>query len=385
MIINEDEMLATLNNAKNVLLIEPNYHRKYPPMGLMKISTYLKKRGIRVRYERNYIPGAYDLICITSLFTFNSKEVIEDIEDIQGGLFPAPIMLGGVLATLMKGYFDKNYPNIKVFAGYSKVLDVCYPDYDIGYEIPWYTDDISHIFTSRGCPNNCAYCAVKQMEGDSWIIPEWQTLLNDNWHKVMLYDNNFSSLPFEHQKNVCEYLINNNKEVIIQSGFDCKFIDEQKAELYGRLTFVHGGCRTAFDRIEEDGVFQHAISLLRKNQIAKNNIVVYALINFKETPAQALYRLRELVRMDVRPYPQLYEPLNKLIRDNPFYDKAHGWNEAIAKTIRHFFLLPNMYKRHDFFDWIREMGAERPPASLLTEDDIELMQMKPEMPIRKAM
>ena len=30
---------------KKVLLIEPNYSNKYPPIGLMKLSTYYKNLG----------------------------------------------------------------------------------------------------------------------------------------------------------------------------------------------------------------------------------------------------------------------------------------------------------------------------------------------------
>lgn len=30
---------------KKVLLIEPNYSNKYPPIGLMKLATYYKNRG----------------------------------------------------------------------------------------------------------------------------------------------------------------------------------------------------------------------------------------------------------------------------------------------------------------------------------------------------
>ncbi len=29
---------------RKVLLIEPNYNNKYPPMGLMKLSTYYRDR-----------------------------------------------------------------------------------------------------------------------------------------------------------------------------------------------------------------------------------------------------------------------------------------------------------------------------------------------------
>ena len=35
---------------RKVLLIEPNYKNKYPPMGLMKIATYFRRCGDDVRF-----------------------------------------------------------------------------------------------------------------------------------------------------------------------------------------------------------------------------------------------------------------------------------------------------------------------------------------------
>jgi len=35
---------------KNILLIEPFYKAEYPPLGLMKISTWHKRKGDNVQY-----------------------------------------------------------------------------------------------------------------------------------------------------------------------------------------------------------------------------------------------------------------------------------------------------------------------------------------------
>jgi hypothetical protein len=49
---------------REVLLIEPNYRNKYPPMVLMKISTYYKQRGDNVRfYKGNLQQFAASLLC----------------------------------------------------------------------------------------------------------------------------------------------------------------------------------------------------------------------------------------------------------------------------------------------------------------------------------
>ena len=37
--------MGRLKRRKNVLLIEPNYANKFPPVGLMKLSTYYKNLG----------------------------------------------------------------------------------------------------------------------------------------------------------------------------------------------------------------------------------------------------------------------------------------------------------------------------------------------------
>ena len=66
-----------------VLLVEPNYKNKYPPMGLMKISTYHKMLGDEVRFVKGVDPNVdaavWDRIYITTLFTFDFSISVETI------------------------------------------------------------------------------------------------------------------------------------------------------------------------------------------------------------------------------------------------------------------------------------------------------------------
>lgn len=49
---------------RKVLLIEPNYKNKYPPMGLMKLATYYREVGDEVRfYKGDMRLLAVELIC----------------------------------------------------------------------------------------------------------------------------------------------------------------------------------------------------------------------------------------------------------------------------------------------------------------------------------
>ena len=49
---------------RKVLLVEPNYSNKYPPMGLMKLATYYRKCGDDVRFFKGDMRNlAAELIC----------------------------------------------------------------------------------------------------------------------------------------------------------------------------------------------------------------------------------------------------------------------------------------------------------------------------------
>ena len=70
---------------KKILLIEPGYKNKYPPLGLMKIAQYHGRLGKNdtVRFikgeDRSVLSESWDRIYITTLFSFEWKKTSEAV------------------------------------------------------------------------------------------------------------------------------------------------------------------------------------------------------------------------------------------------------------------------------------------------------------------
>ena len=67
--------------SRNILLVEPNYKNKYPPMGLMKISSYYKQLGDNVTFFKGdlselVLNDTYEML-IEQLYANDEKVVWE--------------------------------------------------------------------------------------------------------------------------------------------------------------------------------------------------------------------------------------------------------------------------------------------------------------------
>lgn len=342
----EKEMLEMLDSAKSVGLVEPSYVRKYPPLALMKISSYCKARGKDVFF--NDFGKEAELYCITSLFTYDISKVFDSIDKL---IFMNPdvrILLGGVCASLMPKEFERY--DICLFTGNSLVLDYCVPDYGINWNVeePW--GDFSFTFTSRGCPNRCPYCSVWRIEPQIALIENWRDHLNVGKKYAMISDNNLSSTPKEHLYPLLDYLAEKKIRTVFDNGFDCKHITEEMAQKLGKMKYVRTGMRLAFDRIEEDGVFQKAVQTLIAGGVSKSNIMAYVLFNFNDTPVEAFYRMSECRRLGIRPYPQQYQPLMWKTRDEKFIGKH--WNRNLLRVFRYYWLMAGIYSKMGFRDFL---------------------------------
>lgn len=352
--LTEDEMLDRLRTAKRVFLLEPDYKRKYIPLGLAKIASFVKANGGRVWFGRDYFGPPVDLICVTSLFTYDSAKVLASIRHAEKTGRGTPILAGGVYASLMpKDIKERTGGKSELFLGYSRTLDQVVPDYSMGWGIedPW--PDFSFTFTSRGCPNKCAYCSVWRIESEPWINPSWRDHVIDSKPCAMLSDNNLSATPPEHLHAVIDFLVRKKKHVIFDNGFDVKHITEDMARRLGKVKFTRSGMRVAFDRIEEDGVFQAAVEKLKAGGVPKGEILAYCLFNFTDTPQQAYYRMKECVRLGIRPYPQQYTPLNQAVdrKKKKFIGKA--WTEPLVKAFRGYWLMAGVYTKYTFENWMK--------------------------------
>jgi len=353
MIIDEKTMFDLLNNSKVVALVEPPYKRKYIPLGLAKISSYLKKKNKKVIFSRgitNYkdIP---DLFCVTSLFTYFYEEIIETINIIKF-LYPSSkILLGGISATLIPRHFPED---IYIFTGVSKVLDRTVPDYSIDYNVeePW--DNFSYTFTTRGCPNKCHYCAVSKIEPEMEIVENWKEHIVDDKKFINIFDNNLSAFPVSHLENIVTFLEKSKKKVLFDNGFDCKHISNEVASLLARVNYYGTGLRIAFDRIEEDGVFQEAVKTLIKNGVPKKAIMSFVIFNFNDTPKEADYRMRECVKLGIRPYPKQFVPLNNLNKKDIYISKY--WTLNLLRAFRFFWLMAGYYTKYDFETWAKNQN-----------------------------
>lgn len=356
-IINEDELFILLDNSKKVLLIEPQYPRQYFPIGLGKISTYIKSNGGEVKYSRSVINEKFDLICITSLFTTNSKEVIQAINQCRQNIFlnKIPIIIGGIFASLMPEYIFKE-TGIKTFAGISNRLDSLVPDYSLPCELNDFWDKTAPCFTTRGCPNKCSYCMVWRMEPNFYIVPEWENNIKVDKPIIIIFDNSLLSASFDHLQNVVNCLVSNNKKVLFDNGFNCREIDDENSKQLARLSYIRYGLRIGFDRIEDDGYYQTAMeTLIRNGCKIKNGIsMTYILYNFDDTPQEAYYRAREAWKYKSYPYLMRYRPLNSLSKNNKNVFIGKYWTKNLIKAFDSWGKLYG-YNRGDktFESWVK--------------------------------
>lgn len=385
----------------DILLLEPGYHNKYPPLGLMKIAYFHKYiHGDYVRFAKGQLPEAFkdkkwDRVYVTSLFTFeweNTKKAIEYALSVVKD--ETQVYTGGILATLMPELIAEHFPTVKNNTGLldkkgtlglegEECIDTMTPDYgildDIKDEYVYPAHDAYFTYMTRGCGMKCQFCAVQTLEPD--YIPYFS--ITDSIRKVdekfgpkkdlLLMDNNVLRSPNFNQiideikslgfakgatyinpttgKRVQRY-------VDFNQGLDAYLMTPAKAKRLGELAIRPA--RIAFDHIEDEAAYVKAIKLCAENGITHmSNYLLYNGVEFTgkgrqyhaDTPEDLYNRMRITLdlcdelnekynsKISIFSFPMRYIPLSDLKRG--YVGKE--WNAKYLRALQRM-LIPTQGK-----------------------------------------
>ena len=289
---------------KNILLIEPDYKNKYPPLGLMKISTFHKRKGHNVAFYKGCSfelrKQIWDRIYISTLFTFYWNKTIKTINYYSKSVKDTSnIYVGGVMATLMKNEIQ-NEINVTIVEGLLneqrklgykddyKIDDIT-PDYSIidqksnnllKYNYP--TNDSYIAYATRGCIRKCKFCAVPIVEpyfqNNISISKQVKAIKRKHGEKrhLLLLDNNIlaseefpkiindiKSVGFERGAKYISYKngkkIYQNRYVDFNQGIDARLITKEKMKLLSEIAI--SPLRIAFDDIKYKNIYMEKVKM----------------------------------------------------------------------------------------------------------------------------
>lgn len=370
---------------KNILLIEPDYTNKYPPLGLMKISTYHKQKGDKVVFckgcSKELRGQIWDRIYISTLFTFYWNKTIKTIEFYSRSVkLLSHIFVGGVMATLMKREIQneinvtiiKGLLNEKGKLGYKDddKIDCILPDYSIidrksnrFLEYSYPTDDSYIAYATRGCIRKCKFCAVPIIEphfANSVSIAKQVEAIKDNFGEkrhLLLLDNNVLAsaefpriideiisigfergakyIPNTHGKKVCL-----DRYVDFNQGIDLRLLTKEKMRLLSKIAIKP--LRIAFDDIKYRDIYIEKLKLAAEHGI--KTLSNFILFNFKDNPEDFYERLRINIKLNeefdrkgyksrIWSFPMKYSPINGEFCKNRKYVGKY-WNKKYLRGVQ---------------------------------------------------
>ncbi len=314
---------------RNILLVEPPYKTKYPPLGLMKIAAYHKRLNDRVVFVKGCIPEMraerWDRVYVSSLFTYYWSQTVKAIEYYQNCVpRKSDVIVGGVLATLLQddlkaatgatvisGLLDS--PGI-LDPGDKTRIDTLTPDYSILKDAN-FTYDLQNSYigyATRGCPNKCVFCAVHQIEPEfNGYLPLRRQIqlieeLYGEKRDLILLDNNV--LASDRFKEIIQdikalgfgkgatYSYRNssgrtstvNRYVDFNQGLDARLLTEEKMALLSEIAIKPA--RIAFDDIKFRNLYEEKVRLAAKYGLT--HLSNYILYNHKDRPTDFYDRLK---------------------------------------------------------------------------------------------
>ena len=374
---------------KNILLVEPGYRNKYPPLGLMKIAQYHGPNGKKdnVRFVKGEDPSTYetawDRVYITTLFSFEWERTGRSIDyalDLVGGQAHR-VFVGGIAASLMHEEYlaEPKWRGVRFIKGLlgdapasslrldpfeeelyagdvnGKPIEDLVPDYSIldhiEYEYP--VSDAYFTYASRGCVRKCAFCGVPKLEGGqrdtnslSEVIQGVSRLYGEKRDLVLMDNNvvasaNFKDiiaeiidLGFERGATLTRGRYELQRRVDFNQGVDARILCKDPMYLQQLSRIALKPLRIAFDHLGLKKPYAQAIRFAAQAGIT--GLSNYMLYNFHDSPSDLFERMRLNVTLNeelgirIFSFPMRYQPVTRP-------DRGHvgkNWNSYYLRSMQ---------------------------------------------------
>lgn len=357
---------------KQILLIEPGYKNKYPPLGLMKLAQYHGPRGKRDNVtfikgqDRKVLGTAWDRIYVTTLFSFEYAKISEAVDfalQVANG-HADKVFVGGIAASLMHDRFlaEPRWRGIRFIKGllnappaislklddfseelYSEdrtgaAIEDLVPDYgildQISYKYP--VRDAYFAYTSRGCIRKCNFCGVPKLEGAqrdteslTGLVKEIERLYGQK-KDLTLMDNNVVASPRfkeiiaeirdlgftpgakikrEWERTAVQ------RRVDFNQGVDARILCKDPMYLKELATICLKPLRIAFDHLGLREPYEQAVRYAHGHGLTE--LSNYMLYNFHDSPSDLFERMRLNVKLNeelnirIWSFPMRYQPTDR--------------------------------------------------------------------------
>ena len=357
---------------KSILLIEPGYRNKYPPLGLMKIAQYHGPRGKRdwVRFikgsDRSVLSQAWDRVYVTTLFSFEYRKTAEAIDfalEVVNGQANR-VFVGGIAASLMHERFvgESRWQGVRFIKGLlsrppaialqlddfaeelyaddvdGKPIEDLVPDYSIIDQIAYEyaVHDAYFAYTTRGCIRKCHFCGVPKLEGMqrdteslTGIVRRVEELYGPKKDLILMDNNVVASARF---KDIiaeirdlgflpgAKFLRDGmrtpvQRRVDFNQGVDARILCKDPMFLREIATICLKPLRIAFDHLGLKKPYEKAVRYAAEYGLTE--LSNYMLYNFHDDPADLFERMRLNVRLNeelgvrVWSFPMRYQPTDR--------------------------------------------------------------------------
>ena len=376
--------------TKNILLVEPGYPNKYPPLGLMKIAAYHGPygRGDNVRFVKGEAPDVlahvWDRVYVTTLFSFEWKRTSAAIDfalrAVRGQA--ERVFVGGIAATLMFDEFrrEPRWAGVRIIQGLldqspavslqlssndgdfgagdiaGTPIEELVPDYGIleHIEYAYPVRDAYFGYASRGCVRKCSFCGVPKLEGTQREMPPITSLVVGVEEQfgtkkdLILMDNNVvaSSRYKEIVAEIRDLGFQSGalferpgaplvkRRVDFNQGVDARILSKTPMYLKEMATICIDPLRIAFDHVGMRRVYERSVEMAAEYGLT--SLSNYMLYNFMDGPGDLYKRMSINVELNERlgtriwSFPMRYLPVT--MKDRSHVGK--NWNRYYLRSFQ---------------------------------------------------